>query len=272
VGGIPISIAMETQPGTAFSQSLHLPKRLPCGILKGERKGGIFMHENKFSISLKKAAAASLCLGLLWGLPLETVQARVKEQRAEAVSYTMEYPEVKVPNSRAEKAINEDILRYVSDFQKAYQAGKFYQGDFSYKVRYEDDNVVSLTLADYRYHIGAAHGFTRTQGLTYRKTDGKKLPLSHFVKLAPDDKFIVLSQPILDSRKQRVPWQKTFLTDSIGWTHAEVTDNYCLEKGGRVELIYQPYDLGCYALGTLYVDLSPQVVDYLNRKNQQEQG
>lgn len=114
------------------------------------------MHENKFSISLKKAAAASLCLGLLWGLPLETVQARVKEQRAEAVSYTMEYPEVKVPNSRAEKAINEDILRYVSDFQKAYQAGKFYQGDFSYKVRYEDDNVVSLTLADYRYHIGAA--------------------------------------------------------------------------------------------------------------------
>lgn len=230
------------------------------------------MHENKFFISLKKAATASLCLGLLWGLPLETVQAQVKEQRAEAVSYTMEYPEVKVPNSRAEKAINEDILRYVSDFQKEYQAGKFYQGDFSYKVRYEDDNVVSLTLADYRYHMGAAHGFTHTQGLTYRKTDGKKLPLSHFVKLAPDDKFIVLSQPILDSRKQRVPWQKTFLTDSIGWTHAEVTDNYCLEKGGRVELIYQPYDLGCYALGTLYVELSPQVVDYLNRKNQQEQG
>ncbi len=230
-------------------------------------KGGLFMHINKFSNPLQKAAAAGLCLGLLWGLPLGTALARVKEHRAEAISCTVKYPEVKIKNAQAEKAINQDIFHYVSDFQKEYRAGKFYQGDFSYKVRYEDDKVVSLTLSSYRYHMGAAHGFTYTQGLTYRKSDGKKLPLSHFVKLAPDDKFIILTQPILNSRNQRVSQQQTFLSDTIGWSNAEVTDNYCLEKEGRVELIYQPYDLGCYALGTLYVDLSPQVVDYLNRKN-----
>ena len=51
------------------------------------------------------------------------------------------------------------------------------------------------------------------------------------------------------------------------WDKLKISDNYFLEGGGRVALIYRPYELGAYALGTLRVELSPQVIDYLNRKN-----
>ncbi len=138
---------------------------------------------------------------------------------------------------------------------------------FSKKVQYEDDQVISLTVADYRYNQGAAHGYTNTYGLNYSKVTGEKLPLGFFVKLRPEDKMTILRQPIIDSRGERVPLEKTFATGQYIST-IDISTNYYMLGGGSLALIYPPYSLACYAMGTLHIDLSPQIIDYFNRKNQ----
>ena len=82
------------------------------------------------------------------------------------------------------------------------------------------------------------------------------------------DKRVILSQPIYNIRNERIPLSKTFARDSFMWDKLKISDNYCLAGGGTVELLYLPYELGAYALGTLRVELSPSIIDWLNRKNQ----
>lgn len=194
--------------------------------------------------------------------------ASVQEKTSSDINYKMRYPVVTVEkNAAAQAAINEDIQKYVDNFLTQYKAGKFYRGNFAYKVRYEDDQVISLTVDDYRFNQGAAHGYTYTYGLNYSKITGERLPLSYFVKLRPEDKNTVLHQPIIDSKGERVPLEKTFATGSFK-QNIQISSNYYMLGGGALALIYPPYDLACYAMGTLHIDLSPQIIDYFNRKNQ----
>ncbi len=194
--------------------------------------------------------------------------ASVREETASAINYKMRYPVVTVEkNAAAQAAINKDIQKYVDSFLTQYKAGNFYNGDFSYKLRYEDDQVISLTVADYRYNQGAAHGYTNTYGLNYSKVTGEKLPLSYFVKVSPEDKMTILRQPIIDSRGERVPLEKTFATGQYIST-IDISTNYYMLGSGSLALIYPPYSLACYAMGTLHIDLSAQIIDYFNRKNQ----
>lgn len=216
---------------------------------------------------MKRKAVLGLILAGLLSLP-GLAGASVQEKTASAVNYKMRYPVVTVEkNPAAQDAINGDIQKYVDNFLGQYKAGKFYNGNFSYKLRYEDDQVISLTVADYRYHQGAAHGYTNTYGLNYSKITGERLPLSYFVKLRPEDKDTVLHQPIIDRKGERVPLEKTFATGSFK-QNIEISSNYYMLGGGALALIYRPYDLACYAMGTLHINLSPQIIDYFNRKNQ----
>lgn len=194
--------------------------------------------------------------------------ASVHEKTSSAINSKMRYPVVTVEkNAAAQTAINEDIQKYVDSFLTQYKTGKFRKGDFSYKLRYEDDQVISLTLQDYRFNQGAAHGYTNTYGVNYSKITGEKLPLSYFVKLRPEDKMTVLNQPIINSRGERIPLQKTFATGRYTST-IEISSNYYMLGGGAIALLYPPYKLACYAMGTLHINLSPQMIDYFNRKNQ----
>lgn len=216
---------------------------------------------------MKRKAWMGLVLAGLLSLP-GLAGASVQEKTSADVNYKMRYPVVTVEKSApAQAAINGDIQKYVDNFLTQYRAGKFYRGNFSYKVQYEDDQVISLTLQDYRFNQGAAHGYTYTYGLNYSKITGQRLPLSYFVKLRPDDKNTVLRQPIIDSRGERVPLEKTFATGRYIST-IDISTNYYMLGGGSLALIYPPYSLACYAMGTLHINLSPQIIDYFNRKNQ----
>lgn len=220
-------------------------------------------------LMIKMGAGIGLLLAALIVLPFGVGQASVEKHTESAINYQMSYPIVYVDGSlEAQNRINSDIYQYIAGFRNDYAAGKFYKGNFSYKVQYEDAHVVSLTIADYRYNEGAAHGYTVTRGLTYSKDTGEKLPLPYFVKISTADKRLILSQPIYDIRNERIPLDKTFARDSFMWDHLKISDNYYLAGGGTVELLYPPYQLGAYALGTLRVELSPSIIDWLNRKNQ----
>ncbi len=208
-------------------------------------------------------------LAALLLFPYGTGESRVTEQKMSGLNYAMSYPEVILEDNRkAQERINKDLSRVTSGFYKDFKKGKFFEGRFSYKVRFEDDRYLSLTVADYRFQAGAAHGYTMTRGYTYDKTTGRRLPLRHFVKICPSDKRLVLQQPIYNVQDKRVPLNETFATDLAGYRMIKVTDNYCLNAKGNPVLIYPPYELACYAMGTLYIHLSPEMIDYFNRKNQ----
>jgi hypothetical protein len=210
--------------------------------------------------------AILLVAGIMF--PLGVGQARVEEREASAMSYQMRYPVVHIDGKpEVQKKINTDLEEFIHDFQKDYEKGKFFEGNFSYKVQYEDDEVISLTLMDYRFQEGGAHGYTYTRGVNYSKKTGRRLPLSSYVKLRPEDKNLILRQPIYNGQQQRVSLNKTFVTDPIGRKSTKITDNYCLAGNGTIALIYPPYELAPYYMGTLYIHLSPKIVDYLNRKN-----
>ncbi|MCH3950960.1 MAG: DUF3298 and DUF4163 domain-containing protein [Acidaminococcus sp.] len=208
-------------------------------------------------------------LAALMALPLRVSEASVEEHKTSAQNCKMSYPIVYVDNNQAaQDKINSDLYQYIAGFQNDYKAGKFFKGDFSYNVRYEDDKVVSLTLADFRYKEGAAHGYTYTRGLSYDKATGERLPLYYYAKIRPEDKALILRQPIFDGSGKHVRRDKTFASSRSGFNETKITDNYYMAGNGELVLIYPPYELGPYYLGTLYVHLSQDIVDYLNRKNQ----
>ena len=58
----------------------------------------------------------------------------------------LKYPLVYTENAVAQTAINTDISAYVGEAKNAYYGDHVYQVSQSYKVTYEDKNVVSLLL------------------------------------------------------------------------------------------------------------------------------
>lgn len=139
----------------------------------------------KIRSTLKHTAIILLLCFLL--LPWPISSASVYEEKDSAINYTMSYPIVYLDhNQEAQDRINSDIYNYISAFKTDYYDGKFMNGFFKYEVKYEDDDVLSLMIIDYRYY-GGAHGLEKGIGLNYSKKTGQRLPLPYFVRLRPDN-------------------------------------------------------------------------------------
>ena len=63
----------------------------------------------------------------------------------------LKYPLVYTENTVAQTAINTDIAAYVGEAKDAYYNRHVYQVSQSYKVMYEDKDIVSLLLTTYYY-------------------------------------------------------------------------------------------------------------------------
>ena len=48
----------------------------------------------------------------------------------------------------------------------------------------------------------------------------------------------------------------------------EVPTNYFLTGGGVVCVVFSPYELTAGVFGSCYIELEPDYIEYLNRKNQ----
>ena len=75
-----------------------------------------------------------------------SVSASVKEHHQTAENYDIKYPVVEANNVAASTYINSDIGNYVARFITSYENGKFVDGKIMYRVKYEDDTVISLKL------------------------------------------------------------------------------------------------------------------------------
>lgn len=219
----------------------------------------------KIRSTLKHTAIILLLCFLL--LPWPVSSASVYEETDSAINYTMSYPMVYLDhNQEAQDRINSDIYNYIGAFRTDYYNGKFVNGFFKYEVKYEDDDVLSLMIIDYRYY-GGAHGLEKGIGLNYSKKTGQRLPLPYFVRLRPGDISKVFSLPIYNRRNQHIPYRITKDFTPYTKEHKGITDNFYLMGNGAIALIYQPYELAPYASGITHIVISAKYVDYFNRRN-----
>ena len=199
---------------------------------------------------LKKA----LVLGAVGAMLAVPGYAKVVTGSQSDANLDLKYPLVYTDNNYAQQAINTDM----------YYNKHVYQVAQSYKVTYEDSQVVSILLTTYYYNAGAVHGMYKTKGLVYDKITGQRIPLYNYVKIANAEQLdrglrsYVLDYYTGSHTKSRIPQ---------GWSVTYVTDNYCLRGKGNIDLVYQPYELGPYASGTTYIGFTPKSIEYFNRMN-----
>ena len=199
-------------------------------------------------------------LALLIFLQAGTAFASVGTNTDNGVNYEMSYPIVYTNDKAIQDKINQDIYRYIAAFRDDYNAGKFYQGRFLYDLKFENDDYVSLTITDSRYNMGAAHPYYFVRGVVYDKHTGRKLPLSHFLKVTVADlKWFYRGHLYSSSGNKINGWE---------WGSNEVSDNYYLLGNGGLALIYQTYKLAPYGYGATTIRLTQEEVEYFNRKNQ----
>ena len=207
-------------------------------------------------------------------LQISTVFASVEKHIDKQINYEMEYPIVYTKNQAAQNKINQDIYKYIAAFRNDYSAGKFYQGNFSYKVKFEDSNYISLTITDFRVPIKsmlAAQDYYIVYGIVYDKNSGKKLPLSNFVKITLQDlKFLYSSDEVYSEDSNGVYLNN--VGDKVtGWdsenTPSRVSEDYYLLGNGGIALVYHKYELSAGMSGPTTIRLTAEQIDYLNRKN-----
>ena len=199
-------------------------------------------------------------LALLIFLQSGTAFASVGTNTDNGVNYEMSYPIVYTNNKAVQDKINQDIYHYIAAFRDDYNAGKFYKGWFSYKLKFENDDYVSLTITDSRYVMKAAHPNAFVRGVVYDKHTGRKLPLSHFLKITVADLKWFYDNHLYNSSGKKI--------DGWKWGSNEVSENYYLLGNGGIALIYQKYQLSNGADGATTIRLTREEVEYFNRKNQ----
>lgn len=201
---------------------------------------------------------------LIWAvvifLQMGTASASVGTNTDNGINYKMSYPIVYTNDKEVQDKINQDIYHYIAAFRDDFNAGKFYKGQFSYELRFENNDYISLTIMDSRYNMGAAHSQYIVCGVVYDKHTGRKLPLSHFLKITLADLKWFYGSHIYDSAGNRI---KASSYNPL----KRVSEDYYLLGNGGIALIYQPYVLAPYAYGATTIRLTREEVDYFNRRN-----
>lgn len=123
----------------------------------------------------------------------------------------------------------------------------------NYEVIYENDQFICLTFNTWYYYDKAAHGMYYTHGIVYDKATGKRVPYTRFIEkldaeqLKQDIKAKKL--PVYGADLKTVS-EAPFI-DNID--KFKVSKDYIITEDGHLYLMYQPYELDCYAAGVTYV-------------------
>ena len=197
-----------------------------------------------------------LALGLCLAVSASALAA-VTEKVEQGNKYKLSYPVFKLENRAAAKAINKDIKRMVLE-QKMLAKSKdpsYVEVGTNYEVFGETDDYVNIIFVKWDY-MGGAHGMHYDHGLVYSKTTGERLPYTHFAKAISAgelyDAIVEHRVKVYGADLQTVS-EAPFIT-YIKKDEFQRSEDYVL-KDGKVYLMYPPYELDCYAVGTTYVEL-----------------
>ena len=197
-----------------------------------------------------------LALGLCLAVSASALAA-VTEKVEQGNKYKLSYPVFKLESRAAAKAINKDIKRMVLEQKKLAKSKdpSYVEVGTNYEVFGETDDYVNIIFVKWDY-MGGAHGMHYDHGLVYSKTTGERLPYTHFAKAVS---AVELYDAIVEHRVKvygadlQTVSEAPFIT-YIKKDEFQRSEDYVL-KDGKVYLMYPPYELDCYAVGTTYVEL-----------------
>ena len=199
---------------------------------------------------------ALLALGLCLAVSASALAA-VTEKVEQGNKYKLSYPVFKLENRAAAKAINKDIKRMVLEQKKLAKSKdpSYVEVGTNYEIFSETDDYVNIIFVKWDY-MGGAHGMHYDHGLVYSKTTGERLPYTHFAKAVSAgelyDAIVEHRVKVYGADLQTVS-EAPFIT-YIKKDEFQRSEDYVL-KDGKVYLMYPPYELDCYAVGTTYVEL-----------------
>ena len=197
-----------------------------------------------------------LALGLCLAVSASALAA-VTEKVEQGNKYKLSYPVFKLENRAAAKAINKDIKRMVLEQKKLAKSKdpSYVEVGTNYEIFGETDDYVNIIFVKWNY-MGGAHGMHYDHGLVYSKTTGERLPYTHFAKAISAgelyDAIVEHRVKVYGADLQTVS-EAPFIT-YIKKDEFQRSEDYVL-KDGKVYLMYPPYELDCYAVGTTYVEL-----------------
>ena len=197
----------------------------------------------------KTLLTLGMCL-LLTG----TALAGVNEKIDNGSNHQISYPFFTFTNQKAATRANNFIEEKVFDTLNLLEDPIYVEVSTSYKVIKETDKYVSITFTTANY-TGGAHDMYYTYGLVFDKKTGKRLPYTAFAdKISKEN----LQKGIADgtlpvfTADLKTRSSAPFLKDLNNFS---VSKNYILAPDDHVYLMYQPYELDCYAAGVTYVKL-----------------
>lgn len=200
----------------------------------------------------KTLLALGLCLAVS-----ASAWAAVTEKVEQGNKYKLSYPVFKLENRAAAKAINKDIKRMVLEQKKLAKSKdpSYVEVGTNYEIFGETDDYVNIIFVKWDY-MGGAHGMHYDHGLVYSKTTGERLPYTHFAKaITAGELYDAIAEhrvKVYGADLQTVS-EAPFIT-YIKKDEFQRSEDYVL-KDGKVYLMYPPYELDCYAVGTTYVEL-----------------
>lgn len=197
-----------------------------------------------------------LVLGLCLAVSASALAA-VTEKVEQGNKYKLSYPVFKLENRAAAKAINKDIKKMVLEQKKLAKSKdpSYVEVGTNYEIFSETDDYVNIIFVKWDY-MGGAHGMHYDHGLVYSKTTGERLPYTHFAKAVSAGELygaIVEHRVKVYGADLQTVSEAPFIT-YIKKDEFQRSEDYVL-KDGKVYLMYPPYELDCYAVGTTYVEL-----------------
>lgn len=165
-------------------------------------------------------------------------------------------------DAKAGKKINSYILKNIASDPKKFidkhgaEGGKAWL--YTTVVR-DDDQYLSLRIASASYFKGAAHPNAYVFGLVFDKATGKKLPLSYFVEMPAQEQlegyvrnnifklYSTTNRPLELERDMHITY---------------ASEQYTLDTEDNLDVYYQQYELGPYAVGSPYIRLDKVYVDH----------
>ena len=197
-----------------------------------------------------------LALGLCLAVSASALAA-VTEKVEQGNKYKLSYPVFKLESRAAAKAINKDIKKMVLEQKKLAKSKdpSYVEVGTNYEIFSETDAYVNIIFVKWDY-MGGAHGMHYDHGLVYSKTTGERLPYTHFAKaITAGELYDAIAEhrvKVYGADLQTVS-EAPFIT-YIKKDEFQRSEDYVL-KDGKVYLMYPPYELDCYAVGTTYVEL-----------------
>lgn len=197
-----------------------------------------------------------LALGLCLAVSVSAFAA-VTEKVETGKKYKLSYPVFTLENKAAAKAINKDIKDMAISQKKLAKSKEpsYVEVGTNYQIFSETDAYVNIIFTKWDY-TGGAHGMYYDHGIVYSKATGERLPYTHFAKaIAAGELYDGITNhsiKVYCSDMQTVS-EAPFIT-YIKKAEFKRSDDYVV-KDGKVYLMYPPYELDCYAVGTTYVEL-----------------